>query len=150
MPASPPASRDPALDRLDALVGEWRVEILHPDYPAEERTSFEWMPGRMFLVQRWSVDDPFPDGIAVIGMAESSSGFCQHYFDERGVNREWQMDLVDDTWTLYRERTGPDDFSQRFTGTFSIDHLTITGRCERADDGKTWQLDFDMIYRKVS
>ena len=54
--------------------------------PARARTSFEWLPGRRFLIQRWQVDHPqAPDGIAVIGPGAGGSGLLQHYFDSRGV-----------------------------------------------------------------
>jgi len=150
MPASPPANRDTALDRLDALVGEWQIQISHELAQFAGRASFEWMPGRMFLVQRWDTDQPFPGGGAIIGPADAEAGFTQHYYDQRGVSRELQMDVRGDTWTLFRERRGPGELSQRFTGTFSPDRQTVTGRWERADDGTTWQHDFDMTYRKVT
>ena len=47
--------RNPALDRLDALVGEWTMEAGPPGGPpwqAEARASFEWLSGRAFLIER--------------------------------------------------------------------------------------------------
>lgn len=41
-------------------------------------------------------------------------------------------------------------FHQRFTGTFSEDGRTVTGRWEGSRDGTTWTPDFDLTYRKVS
>jgi hypothetical protein len=53
------------------------------------------------------------------------------------------------TWTLLRDK--PDftslDFSQRFTGMFTDGH-TIEGRWETSKDGSTWELDFDLVYRR--
>src|ERR1700733_12645168 len=94
-------------------------------------TTWEWLPGRRFLVQRWEVDHPdAPDGIAVIGSNGSGSAYLQHYFDSRRVARIYDMALAGDVWVL--ERTAaPPDFSQRFTGTFSEDQKTISGRWER-------------------
>ncbi len=56
------------------------------------------------------------------------------------------MSLADGVWKLWRNGQ---PFSQRFTGTFSADAKTITGRWETADDGKTWRTDFDLTYTKV-
>jgi hypothetical protein len=40
-------------------------------------------------------------------------------------------------------------FSQRFTGTFSPDRNTITGRGQLSRDGATWDDDLSLIYRKA-
>jgi hypothetical protein len=51
--------RDLRLARLDALVGEWRIEVPQWPLPAEiadqARTTFAWELGGGFLVQRSSV-----------------------------------------------------------------------------------------------
>jgi hypothetical protein len=57
------------------------------------------------------------------------------------------MTLNDGVWKLWRD--SPDPFPQRFTGTFSDDGNTITGRWEKAEDGSSWATDFDLTYRKV-
>lgn len=143
--------RDPALDRLDVLVGEWTMEAGPPGGPPWEggaRVSFEWLEGRRFLVQRWQVDLPeAPDGIAVIGLGAEPGTFRQHYFDSRGVHRIYEMTLDDGVWKLWRD--APDPFPQRYAGTFSDDGATIAGRWEKAEDGSTWDTDFDLTYRKV-
>jgi len=40
--------------------------------------------------------------------------------------------------------------SQRFTGRFEDGGDTIVGRWEKAEDGTSYETDFDLIYRKVS
>jgi hypothetical protein len=58
-----------------------------PDGP-QARTTFEWLPGRQFLIQRWEIEHPeAPDGIAIIGFAADKATLLQHYFDSRGVAR---------------------------------------------------------------
>jgi hypothetical protein len=57
------------------------------------------------------------------------------------------MTLADGVWKLWRD--APDTFSQRFSGAFSDDGRTITGRWEIAEAGSTWETDFDLAYRKV-
>jgi hypothetical protein len=140
---------NPALDRLDALVGGWALEAGPPGgdpWPGEARVSFEWLEGGRFLIQRWSVDLPeAPDGIAIIGPGEEPDTFRQHYFDSRGVERVYEMTLADGVWKLWRDSP---EFPQRFEGRFSDDGETIEGRWEKAEDGSTWEIDFDFTYRK--
>jgi hypothetical protein len=159
-------SRDPALDGLDALVGEWTMEAKPPGgppWPGEGRVTFEWLEGRTFLIERWRIDLPeAPDGIAIIGLrdapasaeavsdqpGDAGKAYRQHYFDSRGVHRIYEMTLSDGVWKLWRD--SPDPFPQRFTGTFSDDGKTISGRWEKADDGNTWVTDFDLTYTKAN
>ena len=93
-----------------------------------------------------------PTGSPIIGWDEGRATFLQHYFDDRGVARVYEMRLDDRVWKL--ERTKPDfspfDFSQRFTGTFAEDGSRIDGTWEIADDHVTWRKDFDLIYSRVS
>jgi hypothetical protein len=89
----------------------------------------------------------FPDGIAIIGAADEPESFRQYYFDSRGVHRIYEVTLADGVWMLWRD--APDPFPQRYTGTFSDEGKTITGRWEKAEDGSTWETDFDLSYRRV-
>ncbi len=70
---------NPALERLDALVGEWNIEVslpLDPPTIVRGRTSFEWLEERFFLVQRWDAAHlDFPGGIAIIG-CDASTETC--------------------------------------------------------------------------
>jgi hypothetical protein len=159
------SSRDPALEPLEALVAEWKMEAGAPDgppWPGEARVTFEWLEGRKFLIQRWSIDLPeAPNGIAIIGLrdapasaeavaeavADSGAPYRQHYFDSRGVHRIYEMTLSDGEWKLWRDSLDP--FAQRFTGRFSDDGKTITGAWELAEDGSTWKTDFAMTYTKL-
>jgi hypothetical protein len=96
------AARDPMLERLDVLVGEWSIEaVFAPGVTG--RAVFEWVLGGQFLMERSEAPD-----------------------------------------------FTPLDFWQRFTGEFSADGRTITGRWETSQDGSTWEQDFDLTYRKVS
>jgi hypothetical protein len=144
--------RDPALDAFDALVGEWTMEASPPGgppWPGEARVSFEWLEGRTWLIERWTIDMPAaPDGIAILGSGDEPGTFRQHYFDSRGVHRVYEMTLRDGVWRLWRD--APDPFPQRFTGTFTDGGRTIAGRWEKRAEGEDWQTDFDGTYRRVS
>jgi hypothetical protein len=144
------------IEQLGAFIGEWSLEAAFPNAPpfdARGRTIFQWLAGEQFLVQRWDVPPPeAPDGIAIIGFDEARGTYLQHYFDSRGIARLYEMSFKDGVWKLWRnsEDFSPLHFSQRFTGTFSDDGKTITGRWEASDDGETWKDDLDLTYRKVS
>jgi len=144
--------QEASIEALDILVGGWIMTAsLAPD-PADApraSTSFEWLAGARFLVQRWEVDHAdAPDGIAIIGLDAAGAGYLQHYFDSREIARVSEMTFGDNVWTLERHAATP-DFSQRFTGTFSDDGNTIVGRWESSTDGSNWAPDFDLTYMRV-
>ena len=157
-PGDIPVARPPALRRLDALLGEWDMEVSFeaeyfapgsPPFTARGgRTVFEWLAGEFFLCQRFTVDNPAaPSGIAIIGVAPQPETFEQHYYDSRGVARVYQMSLDEGVWKLYREAPG---FWQRYSGVFSDDGTKITGAWEGSADGVQWQHDFALTYFKIT
>ncbi len=125
-----------------------------PPTDAGSRLSFEWLPGRQFLIQRWEIEVPeAPDGIALIGADPARpGGYLQHYFDTRGVARVYKMDFGDGVWKLWRDEPdfSPLDFRQRYTGTVSEDGTRIVGAWEICHDGTTWEHDFDLTYIRVA
>jgi hypothetical protein len=149
-------SRRESLEALEPFVGEWSLVAVFKDMPpadAGARVTFEWLPGKTFLIERWEVPVPeAPDGIAIIGAdPESEGNYLQHYFDSRGVARVYRMSFEEGVWKLSRDEpdVSPLDFSQRFTGTFSEDGKSIAGSWEINHDGKTWEHDFDLTYLKA-
>ena len=144
--------RHPALERLAPLVGEWSVEAsLGPGLFG--RASFEWVLGGRYLLERSEAPEiaEAPDGLAIIAVDPQGS-LVQHYYDSRGVTRLYAMTFEDGTWTLLRDKPDftPLDFAQRFVGRLSPDGDTIDGRWETAEDGSTWRLDFELVYRRLS
>lgn len=141
-----------SLEPLDVFVGEWSMAASLTASAAgapRARTTFEWLPGRRFLIQRWEVDHPdAPDGIAVIGLDADETTLLQHYFDSRGIARVYEMTFEDGVWTLERHASAP-DFSQRFTGHFAEDGNTVTGRWESSPNGSSWSPDFDLVYTRL-
>jgi hypothetical protein len=151
---------DPATTRLAALVGEWSMVADFEGAPPADggaRVVFEWMRGERFLIERWEA--PIPEhldapsaGIAIIGLdPESEGNFLQHYFDSRGVARVYKMSFSNGVWKLWRDTPdfSPLNFSQRYTGSFGDDGMTITGSWEICHDGTIWEHDFDLTYIKV-
>ncbi len=145
-----------AMEALEPLVGEWIMEARFEHIPPggeAGRVTFEWMPGKEFLVQRWQVPHPdAPDGIAIIGPNPQGEGYLQHYFDTRGVARVYEMSFMAEAWTLERntEDFSPLDFVQRFRGSLNEDGSKIEGAWEICHDGSTWQHDFDLIYTRLT
>lgn len=139
-----------ALRALEPLVGEWTFEATWPSgekWPGGGRVSFEWHESRAHLVERGTADLPeAPDNISIIGCDGAKGTYIQLYSDDRGVCRIYEMSIGDGVWKLWREG---EPFGQRFTGTFSEDGNTISGRWDIAEDGEHYVTDFDIVYRRV-
>jgi hypothetical protein len=137
------------LEPFEALVGTWTTEATHRMYPSmvvRGRSTFEWLEGKRFLIQRSVTDHPeFPDAMAVFGVTDEQ--LSMHYFDSRGVYRVYAVSLSEGTLRFARDAPG---FSQRFTGTFSDDGNTITGLAELSQDGSTWDDDLAITYRRAA
>ena len=135
-----------ALERLEVLVGDWKVEAFGGEAPM----TIEWMLDGQYLIQRADTPDPAPDSVCVYSVAEDGGSYVQHYFDSRGVTRTSEMTLKDGLWTLLRDKPdfSPLDFSQRFEGRISDDGKTIEGHWDSRYEGKDWELDFELRYVK--
>jgi hypothetical protein len=127
------------LDQLQPVIGEWTFEGRHvalPNVVIRGRSVFEWWGDRAFLMHRSTFDHPdVPDSISVIGATRPDGGLAQHYFDTRGVHRQYDMTFDRGAWTLARKAAAPTDFDQRLNARFSADGDTITGAFERTDPG---------------
>jgi hypothetical protein len=62
------------------------------------------------------------------------------------------MSIADGEWKLWRTQPdfAPLDFAQRYTGRFADGGSAIEGRWEIARDGSTWELDFELNYRRMA
>lgn len=144
-----PTAED-ALKRLEALVGEWKLEARSPDgepWPGESRSTIEWHESGAHLVQRSTVELPeAPDNISIMGCDAGNGTYYQLYSDERGVCRVYEMSVGDGEWKLWRDG---EPFPQRFSATISEDGNTIAGRWEKAMDGRNFETDFELNYRRL-
>ena len=133
-----------SLDSLQPLIGEWRAKVDHPriDGIVEGRMTVEPLERGGYLIQRVVMDDPvFPAAISVIGPTQ------MHYFDSRGVQREYDIALTDGVLTI--ERGGPhEDFAQRFTGRVSDSQITGAWEIDETGDGLVH--DFDVTYERAA
>jgi len=144
---------NPALERLAVFVGEWNTEITSMSFQEDKtaivrgHTSFDWIEGGAFLIQRSGIpDSDFPSSISILGPDDSAETYSMLYFDSRGVSRIYQMSLSANTWKLWRDFPG---FSQRFIATFRDDHNIITARWEKSSDGSNWDIDFEETYSRI-
>ena len=141
---------EPVLRGWERFIGSWETEGAHPMLPGEPirgTSTFEWLDGQRFVIWRSHCEHPeIPDAITIIGLTNGQ--LSMHYFDSRGVSRVYATSLDQTAWRFWRDAPAP-DFSQRFTGTFSDDGNTITGRGELSKDGKTWEGDLDLNYQRV-
>jgi hypothetical protein len=92
------------LEQMQPLVGQWTVEAVAPWAPPNGERGhaiFQWGPGEAFLVQRWETPvDAAPDGVAIFAVDEDSGELIQHYFDSRGVVRQYATSIEDGVWSL--------------------------------------------------
>ena|SRR5207237_3153101 len=136
------------LQDLQTFVGTWATEATHPMLPGAEirgETTFEWLEGHRFLIQRSHYDHPeIPDAIAIIGVSDEQ--LSMHYFDSRRLHRVYAVSLTQGMLRLNRSAPG---FSQRLTHTVSVDGNTIEGQGELSHDGRNRQDDLAITYRRV-
>jgi hypothetical protein len=140
------SERDPALEPLDALTGAWATEATHPAFDAAVAgtTTFEWLEGGHFLVQRSQNDhESFPDAISVIGPPEAGDGLVMEYFDSRGVRRTYGVSVEDGVLRIWRDHP---TFAQRFSATLA--HDAFEGLWELARTPGDWQDDLHVNYRR--
>jgi hypothetical protein len=150
MPSKEKVIRNPTLQPLDVLSGEWNAEISEASFlpdPNEKITmqvAFEWIENGAFLIMRMPLDPP--DSIWLIGRDDASDDYTVLYFDSRSVSRIYHMSFQDRTWKIWRDSP---NFSQRFEGKLNDDGNTIQAHWEKSSDGKKWDRDFNLTYRKV-
>jgi hypothetical protein len=140
---------NPALTQFSKLVGEWETIGTHPYVPDKTlngHSSFKWIEGGAFLIWYSEIDEEhFPAGIAIFGSDDATGEFFMLYFDERKVSREYDVSFQDDVLKWWRNTP---DFSQRYSWTI-IDNDTIIGKGELSKDGKTWEKDLELTYKRI-
>lgn len=146
---------NPALNGLEALVGDWEMELSNasflpsPSDTAKGSASFAWAQDGAFLMMR-SMGDSQPSpptALLMIGRDDASPDYTVLYYDSRRVSRVYAMSFADGVWKMWREAPG---FWQRFEGATSQNGKTINAHWERSSDGVAWVHDFDLTYTKVS
>ena len=146
-----------AVEGMQQLIGTWESSgEMHVDGQTlrpRGKTTFERLGA--FLVMRAEVQpQEFPDSVSIIGGGEPGQAAPMHYFDERGVRRQYLTHVEGNLWTVWRAddswRESP-GFNQRFRGEISPDGQRIVGAWERGlgEHGDRWEVDFELQYRRV-
>ena len=141
---------NPALEPLAPLVGEWRTTGTHPLVPGTTfhgRTSFAWHEGGAFLLMRSEIDEPeVPSGVAVIGSDDAAGTFTMMYFDERGVSRQYTVEVAEGEVSWHRDEAG---FAQRMVFTIAADGGRLDAQGRMARNGGSWEDDLQLSYERV-
>src|SRR4030095_5750125 len=146
---------NPTLKSLEVLIGEWEVELSNASFLSSKLDkrkgtySIELLENGGFLVIRQVFDKPPspPLGSWVIGHDDSEENYSVLYYDDRGVSRRYEMSFNDSVWRIWRQAA---PFWQRFEGKISKDGKTITAYWELStDNGKNWEHDFDLTYKRI-
>jgi hypothetical protein len=131
---------------FDALTGRWEIELVHPlvDGVAHGTSTFEWLDGGRFLIQRSSNDhELLPDSIAVIGPFDVDDEPVLEYFDSRGVRRTYGVSLEDGVLRMWRDAPG---FDQRFSASLGED--SFEGQWQLAETPGDWRDDLKISFRR--
>jgi|SRR5579859_181187 len=149
-----PSQPNPALKPLEALVGEWEMEISNasflprPSDTVKGLVSFAWIQDGAFLLMRMGDKPPGPPAaLWLISRDESAPGYTVFYYDSRSVSRVYEMSFSEGVWKMWRNAPG---FCQRYEGTVSKEGKTIAAHWEKSVDGTRWEHDFDITYMKIS
>lgn len=114
MSESKSPARGPEHEALDVFYGKWRVEgssyatgqvAKDPKANAEPWVSdeiSEWIPGKFFLIQRWTAkvgEAPF-QGLGVMAWDADAKSYVTRAFDNLGVFNEYATKVDGNVWTL--------------------------------------------------
>lgn len=100
--------------------------------------------GKFLRVDARIEDERFPVSTQIVGGDDASDECTALYFDSRGMHRVYRMAVDNGAWRVWREAPG-----LRYTGNIKDGGKTIEGRWEFSEDGKSWDIDFDLTYTKL-
>ncbi len=144
---------DPALRRLDRLVGTWSMEgqlVGSDESNIQGRTTFRWLPGGFFLEQRFQMDFMGMEihSLELIGYDPEADAFPSTVFSNLSptpLPYRWQVDGDSLKITV---SYGPMDST--FTGSFGRDGRTFGGGW-RPNPGadETVNVPYDISGRRI-
>jgi hypothetical protein len=143
---------NPALQDLTELIGAWEMELTNASFLPDLKTiikgtaSFEWFERGDFFILRQGIKKENTWATWLIGHDEDSPHYTILYLDDKRSSRVYEMSFKNGIWKIWRNSPG---FIQRFTGKISKDKKMIEGYWEKSTDGKTWNRDFDLTYKKT-
>jgi hypothetical protein len=142
--------RNPAIEALEALVGEWTLTLTDAwflesrDVRQHGRATVRWL-GEAFVELEGEMEAE-PTWHFVFGRSDPHEQLLALYHDPRPTSRLFRMSLAEGEWRMLREDP---DFHQRFVATLTPDR--IEGHWDASEDeGVTWRKDFDLIFERAS
>jgi hypothetical protein len=142
--------RNPALETLDVLVGEWALTLTDAwflesrDVRQQGRATARWL-GDAFIELEAEMEGEHVWHF-VLGHSDANEQLVALYHDPRPTSRLYHMTFTGDDWTLHREDP---DFHQRLVAHVSADR--IHGHWDASEDrGATWRKDFDLIFERTT
>jgi hypothetical protein len=144
---------DPALKQLERFVGTWSMKGRTLDSDQDNvfgKTTYEWLPGGFFLLQRVEIDFMGMDirGLEVIGYDPSTGKFPSTVYSNLvGTPIPYEYDVQGDNFTIRTELAG----GATFTGRFNEDGNGGSGGW-RPDEGKAnpANVAYDITTTRVS
>lgn len=147
-------------DQLNILVGIWEFESTANDTSViRGKSEFKLIENGKFLhmdssadpflpttPQIWKDNSPYPLS-AIIGYDDFSEKFFYNYADKRGVRRVYEMSFENNIWKYWGK--AKENFYQRSEARINDDGKTMKMLIERSTDKKTWETDFNSVYKKV-
>ena len=124
---------DPALQRLNRLVGTWEMRgrtLAAQEDDFHGRVTIKWMQGGYFLLQHGEIDlqGLKIHSLEVVGYDPTTNTFPSYVFSSLGESpARYDWDIQGDTVTHWTE-------GSQYTGTFSPDGNTLVGGW-RPDEG---------------
>jgi hypothetical protein len=141
--------RDPAVEVLDVLVGEWKLMLTDAwflesrEVRQRGRATGRWL-GEGFVELVAELEGK-PVWHFVFGRSGPDDQLVALYHDPRPTSRLFRTTVTDGEWTMLRTDS---DFHQRFVA--SVTPASIEGHWDASDDeGATWRKDFTLIFDRV-
>ncbi len=126
-PVQPQPSRpDPALKRLEPLVGTWRITGRTLDSKEDNisgTVTIEWLPGMSFLQQRGEMQfmGATIQSLEIVGYDPSTNAFPSHVYSNMGeMAAAYHWDVQGTRVTHWNE-------GSKYTGTFNADGSILSG-----------------------
>jgi len=133
------------IEQLSPLLGDWVADSKAFSEGRGHTTVTLTEDGKLMRIHSVEEDQRFPESLMIVGADEASDECTVLYYDSRDVYRVYRMALAEGEWRIWRDAPG---FNQRYIGKLSDDGRSITGRWEFSEDGKSWNVDFDLNYSK--
>jgi len=150
---SNPPEPNPALKKLEVLVGRWEMELSNADFLPDRSAivkgivTIEWVEdGASLILRMGDRTSGSSSATWLIHRDESSPDYKVFYYDDRKVSRIYEMSFAERSWRLWRKSP---NFSQRFEGEISEDGHGISAQWEKSNDGLNWEHDFDVRYTRM-